>query len=98
VIRSAFDFECEEEDGDEVRAGEICDACGPAWRGDRYGSSSGADERSRGPDSTGGPAKLETQTEDVLVDTRGNIYITDKQWGLFILRYTGEGEPRQTAK
>jgi hypothetical protein len=44
------------------------------------------------------PAKLETQTEDVLVDTRGNIYITDKQWGLFILRYTGEGEPRPTAK
>jgi hypothetical protein len=32
------------------------------------------------------------------VDTRGNIYITDKQWGLFILRYTGEGEPRPTAK
>jgi len=34
--------------------------------------------------------KLVTQTEDVLVDTRGNIYITDKQWGLFVLRYTGE--------
>ena len=30
------------------------------------------------------------QTEDVLVDTRGNIYITDKQWGLWILRYTGQ--------
>jgi hypothetical protein len=38
------------------------------------------------------------QTEDVLVDTRGNIYITDKQWGLFILKYTGEGEPAPTAK
>jgi hypothetical protein len=34
-------------------------------------------------------SKLVTQTEDVLVDTRGNIYITDKQWGLFVLRHTG---------
>ena len=41
--------------------------------------------------------KLVNQTEDVLVDTRGNIYVTDKQWGLFILRYTGEGEPAPTA-
>jgi|SRR5579862_7123319 len=44
------------------------------------------------------PASLVTQTEDVLVDTRGNIYITDKQWGLFILRYTGVGEPSPSAK
>ena len=44
------------------------------------------------------PAKLVNQTEDVLVDTRGNIYITDKQWGLFILRYSGLGEPKPTAK
>ena len=44
------------------------------------------------------PAKLVSQTEDVLVDTRGNIYITDKQWGLFVLRYTGKGEPPPTAK
>jgi len=32
--------------------------------------------------------KLVTQTEDVLVDTRGNIYLTDKQWGLWIVRHT----------
>jgi hypothetical protein len=38
--------------------------------------------------------KLVTQTEDVLVDRRGNIYITDKQWGLWVLRYTG---PRGSA-
>ena len=38
-------------------------------------------------------AKAGGPTEDVLVDTRGNIYITDKQWGLFILRYSGRGEP-----
>jgi hypothetical protein len=44
------------------------------------------------------PAKLVTQTEDVLVDTRGNVYITDKQWGLWVLRYTGPGEPAPTAK
>lgn len=37
------------------------------------------------------PDQLVTQTEDVLVDTRGNIYITDKQWGIFVLRYTGAG-------
>ncbi|MBI2220340.1 MAG: hypothetical protein HYU53_03940 [Acidobacteria bacterium] len=30
---------------------------------------------------------LETQVEDVLVDRRGNIYITDKQWGLWVLRH-----------
>jgi hypothetical protein len=42
--------------------------------------------------------KLVSQTEDVLVDTRGNIYITNKQWGLFILRYTGPGEPAPTAR
>jgi hypothetical protein len=42
--------------------------------------------------------KLVNETEDVLVDTRGNIYITDKQWGLFVLRYTGKGEPAPTAQ
>jgi hypothetical protein len=44
------------------------------------------------------PAKLVNQAEDVLVDTRGNIYVTDKQWGLFILRYNGTDEPKPTAK
>jgi len=44
------------------------------------------------------PWKLVNQTEVVLVDTRGNIYIDDKQWGLFILRYDGQGEPAPTAK
>ncbi len=32
---------------------------------------------------------LVTQTEDVLVDARGYIYITDKNHGIFILEYTG---------
>ena len=44
------------------------------------------------------PVPLESQVEDVLVDTRGNIYITDKQWGLWILRYTGQGQPAPTAR
>ena len=42
--------------------------------------------------------KLVNQTENVLVDTRGNIFVTDRQLGLFVLRYTGPGEPAPTAK
>ena len=33
--------------------------------------------------------RLVSQTEDVLVDRRGNIFITDKNQGLWILRYVG---------
>lgn len=33
--------------------------------------------------------ELVAQTEDVLVDRRGNIFITDKNQGLWVLRYTG---------
>jgi hypothetical protein len=36
------------------------------------------------------PHELATQTEDVLVDARGYIYITDKNHGLFILRHEPE--------
>ena len=42
--------------------------------------------------------KLVNQTENVLVDTRGNIFVTDRQLGLFVLRYDGPGEPAPTAK
>jgi hypothetical protein len=35
------------------------------------------------------PDKLVEQTEDVLVDRRGYVYITNKNQGLWILRYTG---------
>ena len=42
------------------------------------------------------PRDLVTQTEDVLVDTRGFIYVTDKQWGLWILRYSGPDQPAPT--
>jgi hypothetical protein len=34
--------------------------------------------------------KLVAQTEDVLVDTRGYICITDKDPGLYNLKYTGK--------
>ena len=34
--------------------------------------------------------KLVAQSEDVLVDTRGIIYVTHKNQGLWILRYTGK--------
>jgi hypothetical protein len=49
----------------------------------------------RGPQP---PTKLVQQTEDVLVDTRGNIYVDDKQWGLWILRYTGPDQPAPTER
>ncbi|MGP3936859.1 LVIVD repeat-containing protein [Nonomuraea sp. KM88] len=35
--------------------------------------------------------ELVAQTEDVVVDTRGNIYVSDKNQGIYILRYTGRG-------
>ena len=42
------------------------------------------------------PKDVVTQTEDVLVDTRGYIYVTDKNWGLWILRYSGPDQPAAT--
>jgi len=33
---------------------------------------------------------LTVSSEDVLVDSRGNIYVTDKNLGLYVLRYTGK--------
>jgi hypothetical protein len=45
----------------------------------------------------GGALKV-NQTQDVLVDTRGNIYVTDSAWGIWILRYVGPDQPAPTAK
>ena len=42
------------------------------------------------------PKDVVNQTEDVLVDTRGYVYITDKNWGLWITRYTGPDQPAPT--
>jgi hypothetical protein len=35
------------------------------------------------------PTRLVTQSEDVLVDRRGFVYLTDKNHGLYVLRYDG---------
>jgi hypothetical protein len=42
------------------------------------------------------PKDLMTQTEDVLVDTRGHVYVTDKNWGVSILRHRGPDQPAPT--
>ena len=56
--------------------------------------------RHQGPDLTANsgplPKDVVAQTEDVLVDTRGYIYITDKNWGMWILRYSGPNQPTPT--
>lgn len=39
-----------------------------------------------------------TQAEDVLVDTRGYVYVTDRNWGVWILRYRGPGQPAPTER
>jgi len=42
-------------------------------------------------DKSGPPYdKLVDETEDELVDTRGNICLADKNWGMFIVRYPGK--------
>jgi hypothetical protein len=43
------------------------------------------------------PHDVVTQTEDVLVDTRGYIYVDDKNWGLFVLKYNGPDQPPPAA-
>src|SRR5882672_4847306 len=42
------------------------------------------------------PKDLVTQTEDVLVDTRGYVYVTAKNWGVWVLRYGGPDQPAPT--
>lgn len=37
------------------------------------------------------PEALVLQSEDVLVDTRGYIYLSNKNQGVWILRFTGQG-------
>ena len=41
------------------------------------------------------PDRLVLQTEDVLVDRRGYIYITNKNQGLWILKYTGRDDGKK---
>ena len=44
------------------------------------------------PAAKGAPAsapKVVTDSADVLVDTRGYIYLSDRKAGIYVLRYTG---------
>ena len=57
-------------------------------------------ERSGLPDQSGPHASPVNWSEEVAVDTRGNIYLNDDKWGTFILQYTGKvpgKEPRKTS-
>jgi hypothetical protein len=55
-------------------------------------------ERPGAPVRSGPHASPINWTEDVLVDTRGNIYITDDKWGVWILRAIGPAKPAPAAK
>ncbi len=58
-------------------------------------------ERPNAPKTEGAHASPIDWTEDVAIDTRGYIYISDDKWGIFILRYHGAGggaAPPQAAK
>jgi hypothetical protein len=55
-------------------------------------------ERPGAPLHTGPHASPINWTEDVLQDTRGNIYISDDKWGVWILHYTGPDAYVPTAK
>jgi hypothetical protein len=46
-------------------------------------------ERPNLPEKTGAHASPIDWSEEVAVDTRGNIFMNDDKWGLFVLRYTG---------
>jgi hypothetical protein len=50
-------------------------------------------ERPDLPSQSGAHASPINWSEEVAVDARGNIYLHDDKWGLFVLRYTGE-EPK----
>ncbi len=50
-------------------------------------------ERPDLPAQAGAHASPINWSEEIAVDARGNIYMNDDKWGLFVLRYTGE-EPK----
>jgi hypothetical protein len=47
-------------------------------------------ERSNMPSQSGAHASDINWSEELAVDARGNIFMNDDKWGLFVLRYTGE--------
>jgi hypothetical protein len=52
-------------------------------------------ERSGLPEHNGAHASPINWSEEVAVDTRGNIYLNDDKWGTFVLRYTGKMPAQQ---
>jgi hypothetical protein len=42
------------------------------------------------PAQSGAHASEINWSEELAVDARGNIFMNDDKWGLFVLRYTGE--------
>ena len=47
-------------------------------------------ERANMPAQAGAHASDINWSEELAVDARGNIFMNDDKWGLFVLRYTGE--------
>jgi hypothetical protein len=47
-------------------------------------------ERADMPSQSGAHASDINWSEELAVDARGNIFMNDDKWGLFVLRYTGE--------
>lgn len=55
-------------------------------------------ERPDAPEHEGAHASPINWSEEVAVDTRGNIYLNEDKWGTFVLRYKGAGQPAPTAR
>ncbi len=54
-------------------------------------------ERANMPDKGGAHASPVNWSEELAVDARGNIFMNDDKWGLFVMRYTGK-EPTTPSK
>ena len=54
-------------------------------------------ERPDAPQTAGAHASPINWSEEVAVDTRGNIFMDEDKWGIFVLRYKGPGQPAPTA-
>jgi hypothetical protein len=78
------------EDAPQLRVSNIKDPVQPAESG--WLVPPDPDKKNAGPL----PKDLVTHTEDVLGDTRGYVYVTDRTWGVWILRQRGPDQPAPT--